>query len=78
MAVEKGLVTYFDGEYGEIKKSNEKYIFLKQDIMSTIDLGDYVSFKGEEVQGVKRAYFINTLENDKIPQLDKNKQKELI
>lgn len=77
MAVDNGIVTYYDGEYGEITKKDDKYIFLKQDIMSTINLGSYVSFKGEDVQGMKRAYFVNDLENTKLPEIDKNKLKEL-
>ena len=77
MAVENGMVTYYDGEYGEITKRDDKYIFLKQDIENEINLGSYVSFKGEEVQGVKRAYFVNDIEKTKLSVIDKIKQKEL-
>lgn len=77
MAIEKGLVTYYDGEYGEIKNQNDKYIFLKQDIMNELNVGALVNFKGEEVQAVKRAYFVNNLENIKLSIEDKSKQKEL-
>ena len=76
MAVEKGVVTYFDGEYGEIKKNNDKYIFLKQDIINTIVNGACVSFKGEDVQGIKRAYFVNNLENYKLPSAEEINQKK--
>ena len=77
MAVENGMVTYYDGEYGEITKRDDKYIFLKQDIENEIKLGSYVSFKGEEVQGIKRAYFVNDIEKVKLSVSDKIKQKEL-
>lgn len=75
MAVEKGMVTYYDGEYGEIKNDKEKYIFLKQDMLSELNTGELVSFKGEEVQGIKRAYFVNSLDKTQLPDIEKNKQK---
>ena len=75
MALDKGIVTYFDGEYGEITIKNDKYIFLKQDIMNDLSSGVIVSFKGEEVQGVKRAYFVNNLEKDSLNNIDMYKQK---
>lgn len=74
MAVEKGIVTYYDGEYGEIKEGEDKFIFLKKDILSELSVGAYVSFRAEEVQGIKKAYFVKNLENIKSPD-DKNKQK---
>lgn len=77
MAVEKGIVTYYDGEYGEIKKEGEQYIFLRKDILNELSVGAYVSFRGEETHGTKRAYFVSNLENTKIPSAEKNKQKEL-
>lgn len=75
MATNKGIVTYFDGEYGEITKENDKYIFLKQDILNDLNKGAFVSFRGEEVQGTKRAYFVNNLEMDKLPDIEKDRQK---
>lgn len=74
MAVEKGIVTYYDGEYGEIKNEGEQYIFLRKDILNELNIGSIVSFRPEEVQGIKKAYFVKNLENIKSPD-DKNKQK---
>ena len=77
MAVEKGIVTYYDGTYGEIKKENDKYIFLQRDMESNINIGSLVSFKGEEVQGIKRAYFVNSLEKINFSGDFDEKQKQL-
>ncbi len=75
MTLSRGIVSYCDGQYGEIQHKNEKYIFLKKDMMNEICKGDIVSFKAEEVKGYKRAYFVNSLEKKDYKDMDKKYQK---
>ena len=57
----EGKVTEFDGFVGDIESNGEKYMFLIDDIETDIELNDYVSFRGEEVQGVKKAFFVKNV-----------------
>ena len=78
MSLKNGIVTYFNGEYGEIKKDNEKYIFLGHEIMGDINVGNFVSFRSEEIHGVKRAYFVTSLDKKELVVEHKEKMKELL
>ena len=56
--MKEGKVINYDGFVGEIESENENYIFLNDDLLCSIQIGDLVTFKGEEKQDLKRAYFI--------------------
>lgn len=61
-----GKVKSFDGFSGEIITQNAKYIFLDTDIIegNTITNNDFVSFRGEEINGINRAYFVRFFAKD--------------
>ncbi len=64
MEFEVGKVASYDGYCGTVISQNGKYMFLNEDIVEEKNLeeGQLVAFRGEEVQGEKRAYFIRNLE----------------
>ncbi len=73
MVYDLGKVVKFDGYYGEIVGSTGKYIFLSKDIKDgkTLKEGDYVTFRGEIVGELKKAFFISLVTNKKSLELNK-------
>ena len=65
MPFEIGKVIEYDGFKGMILTPNDKYMFLNEDInhdlSKEVSIGDIVRFRGEEVQNVKKAYFVEKL-----------------
>ena len=57
----EGKVIEFDGFVGDIESNGEKYMFLIDDVETDIQLNDFVSFRGEEVHGVKKAFFVKNV-----------------
>ena len=64
MNFEIGKVVTFDGYCGSIVSESGEYLFLNTDIDSNsrIEVGTLVAFRGEEVQGKKKAYFVKAAE----------------
>ncbi len=60
MKFEIGVVKDFDGFTGQIVSNSGNYMFLDVDIVDNyaIAINDYVSFRAEENNNIKRAYFI--------------------
>ena len=57
---------YKKGIFGLIS-SDIIFIFTKKDILDDIiKTDDIVSFRGEEINGIKRAFFIKKLGDDKL------------
>jgi len=78
MAKQEGIVTRYDGTYGEITSNSVKYIFLEQDIdCDDINVGDFVNFRGEAVHDTNRAYFVKSLGKDDEVSVKEGYQKEL-
>ncbi len=73
MRYEIGKVVSFDGYIGYIVSTSGKYMFLDKDIKSDITVGDYVSFRGEIVGEVKKAFFISKVDNKNNLLLNKEK-----
>lgn len=65
--VKIGRVRSYDNSVGEIVTLDEKYIFTKDSIAETEELStnDMVVFRGEEIQGMKRAFFIRRVTREK-------------
>ncbi len=77
MEYEIGKVTQFDGSVGTVVSQNGSYLFLKDDIeTNAIAVGRLVAFRGEEKQGIKRAYFVIGIE--KIENMDTIKTYEKV
>lgn len=53
-----GKVISFDNYVGEIKEENTKYIFLDIDLKDIIKVNDTVSFNGETINNINKAFFI--------------------
>ena len=55
-----GKVIKYDGQLGEIMSCDNIYKFLKKDIESQINIktNDYVLFRGEFINGIYRAHFV--------------------
>lgn len=58
--MKEGKVINYDGFVGEIESQEEKYLFLNDDLQTDINVGDIVTFNGEEVHDFKRAYFVKS------------------
>lgn len=66
-AVLVGKVRNFDDTTGEIVSKEGIYLFTQDEISKgeIITVNDMVLFRGEEVQGQKKAYFIKKLTPEK-------------
>ena len=69
-----GKVRTFDYITGEIVSKEGIYLFTTADILETdgITIEDIVTFRGEEIHGSKRAYFIRKIK----PKKDLNNHQE--
>ena len=47
--MKEGKVINYDGVVGEIESQEEKNLFLNDDLQTDINVGDIVTFNGEEV-----------------------------
>ena len=47
--MKEGKVINYDGFVGEIESQEEKYLFLNDDLQTDINVGNIVTFNGEEV-----------------------------
>ncbi len=47
--MKEGKAINYDGVVGEIESQEEKYLFLNDDLQTDINVGDIVTFNGEEV-----------------------------
>ena len=47
--MKEGKVINYDGFVGEIESQEEKNLFLNDDLQTDINVGDIVTFNGEEV-----------------------------
>ncbi len=76
MDYEIGKITSFDGHCGKIVSENGEYLFLDVDIQSEKELqvGDLVKFRGENIYGQQKAYFVKYAEEFMI---EKSKQKRI-
>lgn len=75
MNFEVGKIVIFDGYYGKLVSENGEYFFLNTDIDSemNVEVGSLVAFRGEEVNGQLRAFFIKPPEE--FIKIEKNKEK---
>ncbi len=53
-----GKVVFFDSYYGTIKEEKDCYLFSKYDMVTPIQVGDFVSFRKEEIGKQKVARFV--------------------
>lgn len=67
-----GKVRTYENSAGEIVSNDGTYLFTEDSISSNeeISLNDMVLFRGEEIHGIKKAFFIRKLE----PTIDLNDQ----
>lgn len=58
-----GKVRTFDNYFGEIIAQDGVYMFISEDISPTevIEVNDMVLFRAEEINNVKKAFFIKKL-----------------
>jgi len=63
MKIQIGIVKDFNNHYGKIITSDSIYTFLHTDIEPNekIENNDYVIFRGENINGVYKAFFIKFL-----------------
>ena len=69
-----GKVIKFDGYTGEIVDSKNKYIFLDKDMEMPINIGDIVSFHGEKIHDVYRAFIVKKYVNNEEKIINKNRK----
>lgn len=62
-----GKIRSYDQYVGEIIAKDGTYIFLNEDPYNEekYGLNDVVLFRGEEIQGAKKAFFVKKLNNTK-------------
>lgn len=68
MEYEIGKVTNYNGVQGSVITTTDNYLLLDKDIEDEISNGDIVRFRGEEVQGIKRAFFVKKLPTNVLEQ----------
>lgn len=61
-----GKVRTFDNYFGEIIAQDGIYMFISEDISPSevIEVNDIVLFRGEEINNVKKAFFIKKINKD--------------
>ena len=62
-----GKIRAYDNYIGEIIAKDGTYIFVNEDNINTekFKLNDIVMFRGEEIQGLKKAFFVKKLTSEK-------------
>lgn len=62
-----GKIRTYDNYTGEIISQDGVFIFLNENISGTKELtiNDVVMFRGEEIQGTKKAFFVQKLNPEK-------------
>ena len=62
-----GKVRNYDKYTGEIISQDGVYIFLNENISDckNLNINDIVMFRGEEIQGTKKAFFVQKLDPEK-------------
>ena len=56
--MKEGIIVEYDGFIGEIESDNTRYIFLTDDVNGTINIGETVTFRGEKIHNINRAFFV--------------------
>jgi hypothetical protein len=62
-----GKIRAYDNYIGEIIAKDGTYIFVNEDNINNekFKLNDIVMFRGEEIQGLKKAFFVKKLTSEK-------------
>ena len=61
---EVGKVTEYDGFKGKIITADNEYMFLISDTKEEIKIGDTVSFRGEMIHDIGRAFFVHKVHDN--------------
>ncbi len=69
MSFNIGKVKEYNGISGTIVTPEDSYMFLDSDIDNSVNVGDLVKFRAEEINEIKRAFFVKPYSENT---LDKN------
>ncbi len=73
MSFSIGKVKEYNGISGTIVTPEDSYLFLDSDIDNSVNVGDLVKFRAEEINEIKRAFFVKPYSENT---LDRNSNKD--
>ena len=73
MEFKLGKVYSYENKLGKIVTDTEEYIFNEDDLENQVVKGDIVQFRPEEINDIKRAFFVTKV--DELQNNDKGIQK---